>query len=242
MDRDRERERRQTRPEISSDALSHRAQPHRLAPRRPADALEALRHALEPLGIRLKMRNQLTARRTRILAQIINPTREAHERGAQLVGRLARHRHPQPVAGRADAFADRPGGEQDQTEEHRGLQQRQTGQRARLGQRPIMDRADARLDEWRVNPIELRDPRAALLIARARTERGVVERRDSSRGVSYGDRDAEASHFIRERQQRVSRRALPRIVQPRKHVPEQPARLARVRAQVACDDPGVPHR
>src|SRR2546421_3354391 len=75
LDRDREGERRQTRPEISGDALSHRAQPHRLAPRRPADALEALRHALEPLGIRLKMRDQLTARRTRILAQIINPTR-----------------------------------------------------------------------------------------------------------------------------------------------------------------------
>ena len=88
------RERRQPGPEVGDDSLGDAPESDRLAARRAADALESFGHALEPIGIRLKMTDELATRRTRILAQIINPTRETHERGTELMSRLARHRHP----------------------------------------------------------------------------------------------------------------------------------------------------
>ena len=202
---------------------------------------EPFGNPLEPLGVGLKMCYELPAQRTRILAQVINPTREAHERRPELVGRLAGHRHPQPVARRVDALAHRPRGEEHETREYDSLEQRETGQRPRGGQRAVMDRPDARLDQRLMHLIELRDPRVPRRVAHvgAIPKWGIVQGGDAARGVGDGDRDAEAAHLLREHEQRVGGGALARVVQSGEHMPEEPAGLARVVAQVARDDPRV---
>src|SRR5919204_312692 len=115
------RERGEAWPEIGHHALRDAAKADRFAARRPADPFEPFGHPFEALGIGFKMSDELAAWCTRILPQVINPTREAHQRRAELVRRLARHRDPETIAGRVDALAHRPGSKQRQTEEHEAL-------------------------------------------------------------------------------------------------------------------------
>src|SRR6266853_3911751 len=170
------RQRRQARPEIRHYALGHRSETDGLAPGRAADALEAFRDALQPLGVRLKMGDELAARRIRILPQVINPTREAHERGAELVRRLARHRHPEAIARRGDARTHRPYRDQNKTYEHRALQDGETRERPGGGEGAIMNRADAGLGQWRVDAVQLGDPTPPRRLAGVGVERRVIER------------------------------------------------------------------
>src|SRR2546422_457735 len=74
--------------------LAHGAEPDRLAPRRTPDPLDPLGPPLEPLRVGLKMARELGGGGIRIIAQVGNPSRQAHQRRAELVRRLARHRGP----------------------------------------------------------------------------------------------------------------------------------------------------
>src|SRR2546422_1696043 len=74
------RQRRQPRPEVRHDALGDSAQSDRLASRGPADALEPLGDAVQALGVRFKMGDEVAPWGIRILAEVIKPPREAHSR------------------------------------------------------------------------------------------------------------------------------------------------------------------
>ena len=68
--------------------------------RRPADALEAVRDALEPLEVaapcaRPRVRPSVVSL---ALTEQLDPAGEAGERRAELVRRLARHARPDPLA------------------------------------------------------------------------------------------------------------------------------------------------
>ena len=241
-DRHRMRERRQARAEVRHHPFRDQAQTHGLAPRRPADPLEPLGHAFEPLRVRFKMRDELAAGCIRILPEVINPTREAHERRAQLMRRLPCHRDPEPVAGRGDALAHRPRRQDHEAQEHRALQDGESRECPGRRQGAVVDRTDARLDQGRLDPVELGDPVPPRRRARVCAEWRIVEGRDPPRRVGHGNGDAEPPDFVGEGEQRVRGGALARIVQPGKDVPQQPAGLARVAAEVTSYNPGVTDR
>ena len=236
------RQRWQPRPEVRHDALGDRAQSDRLASRRPADALEPLGDALQALGVRFKMGDELAPRGIRILAEVINPPREAHQRRPELMRRLAGHRDPEPVACRRDAFPHRPRREQHETEKHRALQDGEPGERPGRRQCAVVDRAHARLDQRRLDAVQLRDPVATRDLVRVRAEWRVVERRDAAGRVGHRNGNAEPPDLVGEGEQRVGGGALARIVQAGEDVPQQPAGLASVVAKVPRDDPGIPDR
>ena len=236
------RERGQAGPEVAHDPLGHGAEPDRLATRRTPDPLEPLGHPLEPLRVGLKMARDLGGGGIRIIAQVGNPSREAHQRRAELVRRLARHRGPEPIAGRGDLRAVRPHREHDETEEHRALERGEADEPLRHRQGAVVDRADARLHERQVLPVEPGDPRAQPRRIGGDAGGRVVERRDPPRGVGDHDGDAERADLAGQIEQRLRRGVGVRVVEPREDPAEEPARLTRVVAQVPRHHPRVAHR
>src|SRR5437773_5787021 len=83
---------------------------------------------------------QLDPRGTRIFPQVGNPSREAHEGRAELVGRLPSHGDPQPVARGGNLRAVGPPGEQRQAQEHRAFERGDTREPARRSSGTVVDR------------------------------------------------------------------------------------------------------
>ncbi len=152
------RQGRQAGPEIAHHPLGHRAESHRLAARGPPNALESFGDPLQPLRIRFEMVRHLKRGSSGVFAQRGNPPSQAHERGAELMGRLARHRHPQPIARGPDLGLIGPGRECCEAHKHEGLEHGQEHDPPSLGRRTVVDGADARLHDRVVHPIEIRDP------------------------------------------------------------------------------------
>ena len=186
------------------------------------------------------MLGQLGAAGTRIFPQVCNPSREAHERRAELVGRFPRHGDPEAVARRGDLRAERPTGDQRQAQEHRAFQRGDTRKPPRRGSGAVVDRAHARLDQWGVLDVERGDPRPQPGRVRPDRRRRVVERGNVARRVHHDDGDTERADLAGEVQQRVGRGVGSGIVQSGEHPAEQRAGLARVVAQVTRHHPCVP--
>ncbi len=93
-----------------------------------------------------------------------------------------------------------------------------------------------------MDAIQLGDPGAPRRVARAGVERFVVEGGDAAGRIGHRQRDAEMTHLVGERKQRIGRRAFAGIVQSGEDVTEQAAGFTRVVAEVAGHDPGVPDR
>ena len=190
------------------------------------------------------MLDQLPTRGTRMFPQVGNPSREAHERGAELVRRLARHRHPQAIARGGEALAVGPRREPPQAQEHGALERGELGELHGHGERAVVDGADPGLDERRVHRVEPRDPVAQprRVVRPGDVGRHVVHRRDPPRRVGDGDGDAERPYLRGEVEQRVGRGVGARVVQASEHAPQQAARVARVVAQVPRHHPRVADR
>src|SRR5438477_467961 len=85
-----------------------------------------------------------------------------------------------PVALCGNALAHRPDRKQHETEEHRALESRETGERAGRGERAVVDHAHAGLNQRRVHLVQLGDPGAPRRVARGCVERLIVERGDAA--------------------------------------------------------------
>ena len=118
-DRDRMGERRHARGEVRHDVPGDLDDIHRVTAGRPADALEAVRHALEPLDVALHVRQRLRDHRIVALAQQLDPAVHARERRAELVRGLARHAGEDALAVGGALRAQHHDAGEDQHAEHR---------------------------------------------------------------------------------------------------------------------------
>ena len=227
--------------EIGDHPFGHRTECDALFPGDAPDALEPFGDPLQTLRVRFKMGDQLPAGRIGILPQVSNPSRETHQRRAQLMRRLPRHRHPEPIARAGHLCAIGPHRERGETQEQHRLQSGEQDDTAPFREHAVVNGADARLYDGRVDRVEPLDPlpQSGRVRAVRQVGGGVVHRRDASRIVGNGDRDAERARLRREVQERVGGRVGARVVQPHEGAAEQPSRFAGVVPQVAHHDPGV---